>query len=93
MGRFQAEAMAAEDFMPLENQLRWHLTSNHYPPVPVEMVPVCIEAIGCVNDSGDWDSELALPEGILWRGSTTAPVYAIIEQHHLETWIIESELY
>ena len=91
MGRLQAEAMM-EASITLEQQISWHLTANHYPPVPTSMVSVCIEAIECVNDSGDWTSELALPEGITFRGSATAPVYDIIEAHHLENWIIESEL-
>jgi hypothetical protein len=91
MGRFQAEAMAAEDFIPLEGQLRWHLTANHYPPVPVEMVPICIEAIDEANE-GNWDKMIKLPEGISWRGEAMSPVYAIVEAHHLDTWIIESEL-
>lgn len=91
MGRLQAEALAAEDFLPLESQLRWHLTSNHYPPVPDIMIPVCIEAIDNANE-GDWDAEITLPEGVSWKGLTEAPTHAIVEQHHLETWIIESEL-
>ena len=92
MGRLQAEVLASEDFLPLESQLRWHLTSNHYPPVPTSMIPVCIEAIDKANE-GEWDEMISLPEGIEWRGSTMSPVHAIVEQHHLETWIIESELY
>lgn len=92
MGRLQAEAMAAEDFLPLEAQLRWHLQSNHYPPVPSSMVPVCIEAIDEANE-GNWDSAITLPEGVSWKGLTEAPVHAIVEAHHLDTWIIESELY
>lgn len=92
MGRLQAEALAAEDFLPLEAQLRWHLQSNHYPPVPPSMIPVCIEAIDEANE-GNWDSEITLPEGVSWKGLTEAPVHAIVEAHHLDTWIIESELY
>lgn len=92
MGRLQAEAMAAEDFLPLEAQLRWHLQANHYPPVPTSMVPVCIEAIDEANE-GNWDSEITLPEGVSWKGLTYATVSAIVEAHHLDTWIIESELY
>lgn len=92
MGRMQAEALAAEDFLPLEAQLQWHLSSNHYPPVPAEMVPVCIEAIDLANE-GKWEAMVELPEGTLWRGREMSPVHAIVEQHHLDTWIIERELY
>jgi len=91
MGRLQAEALAADDFIPLENQLRWHLTANHYPPVPDSMITTCIEAIDLANE-GEWESYVKLPEGVEWRRQTMSPVWAIVEGHHLEPWIIESEL-
>ena len=91
MGRLQAEAMA-EASISLEAQLEWHLTANHYPPVPSIMIPVCIEAIDAANE-GDWDKLITLPENVSWRGLTEVPVHAIVEQHHLDPWIIESELY
>jgi hypothetical protein len=56
------------------------------------MVEPCIEAIDKAN-GGDWDSMITLPEGVTWKGETEAPVSAMVEQHHLEFWIIESELY
>jgi hypothetical protein len=90
MGRLQAEAMA-EAAIPFDTQIEWHLRTNHYPPVSNTMVPVCIEAIDLANE-GQWDEELSLPKGVEYRGLTVAPVWAIVEQHHLETWIIESEL-
>lgn len=90
MGRLQAEAMA-EASISLEAQLDWHLTANHYPPVPSIMIPVCIEAIDNANDS-DWDKLITLPENITWKGLTEAPTYAIVEGHHLDPWIIEREL-
>lgn len=90
MGRLQAEAML-EASITLEQQISWHLTTNHYPPVPECMVEPCIEAIDEANE-GNWYAEITLPEGVSWQGLTTAPVYAIVEQHHLDTWIIESEL-
>ena len=91
MGRLQAEAMM-EASITLEQQISWHLTTNHYPPVPECMVQPCIEAIDEANE-GNWDGLITLPEGVSWKGLTTAPVFAIVEAHHLDTWIIESELY
>ena len=82
----------AENF-DLEEGIGIHLRTNHYPPVPIEMAPTCIEAIDAVNSEGDWDKLITLPDGVSWRGLTQAPSSAIIEQHHLEFWIIESELY
>jgi hypothetical protein len=86
-------AMDISDNFDLEKGIELHLTSNHYPPVPIEMVPVCIDAIDAVNSEGDWDKLITLPHGISWKGLTQAPASAIIEQHHLEFWLIESELY
>jgi hypothetical protein len=90
MGRLQAEAMA-EASIPFDTQIEWHLRMNHYPPISNTMVPVCIEAIDYAN-IGEWYKELSLPEGVEYKGLKTAPVHAIVEQHHLDTWIIESEL-
>jgi hypothetical protein len=57
------------------------------------MVQPCVEAIDAVNDAGLWDLEIPLPEGVSWRGLTTAPASAIIEAHHLNAWLIEREEY
>ena len=77
--------------LSIEDQIRIHLSANHYPPVPATMVQPCIEAIDAVNDAGLWELEIPLPEGVSWRGLTTAPAHAIIEAHHLNAWIIERE--
>jgi hypothetical protein len=92
MGRLSAIEIMTEASISLEQQLDWHLTANHYPPVPSTMIQTCIEAIDEAND-GNWSNWITLPDGVSWQGLTTAPVYAIVEQHHLEPWIIESELY
>ena len=86
-------AMDIFDSFDLEQGIELHLTTNHYPPVPIEMVPVCLDAIDAVNSESDWDKLITLPHGITFRGLTQAPASAIIEAHHLEFWIIESELY
>ena len=91
MGALHAMELADSE-LDLETQIRFQLRSNHYPPVPLEMVPVCIEALDAVNTDGEWEREITLPDGITWRGLTSAPASAIIEQHHLEFWIVESEL-
>jgi hypothetical protein len=91
MGALQASDLA--NSLSLEQGLAIHLTSNHYPAVPIEMLPTCIEAIDAVNSESDWDKLITLPHGISYKGLTQAPASAIIEEHHLEFWIIESELY
>jgi len=66
--------------------LTWHLTSNHYPPVPANMVDPCLIAIGACN-GGESNFEVDLPDGITWRGHTAAPAWAIVEGHHLEYFL------
>lgn len=85
MGRLTAMEIA-ETELTLEDQITWHLKSNHFPPIPKSMVKPCIEAIDAAND-GDWEKLVSLPEGTGYRGLTVAPVHAIVEAHHLETWI------
>ena len=93
MGRNFAEDLSLADNLDIETQIAIHLKSNHYPPVPEFMVKPCIEAIDAVNDLGLWELEIPLPEGVSYKGSPDAPAWAIIEQHHLDSWIIEREEY
>ena len=76
--------------LDLETQLLYHLRGNHYPPVPAEMVAPCIEAIDAAYDE-DYDRMIDMPKvgdfQILYKNSTQAPAWAIIEQHHLDTFI------
>lgn len=76
--------------MPLEQALHYHLTVNHYPPVPTKMIPVCIEAIEAMNDE-DYSREIDLPAGVSYKGLTTAPACAIVDAHHLDAWLIDEE--
>lgn len=87
MGRLQSIEYAQGD---LDTGLTWHLQSNHYPPVPLSMLPICIEAIEAGNEE-DFYREIPLPEGVLYKGETTAPTWAIIEQHHLEPFLEGNE--
>jgi hypothetical protein len=91
MGRLTAMEIA-ETEITLEDQITWHLQGNHFPPIPKSMVKPCIEAIDAANE-GDWDKLISLPEGTGYRGLTVAPVHAIVESHHLETWITDEGEY
>ena len=94
MGSNFASDLALADNLDIETQIGIHLKSNHYPPVPSIMVQACVEAIDAVNDAGLWNLEIPLPEGVFYKGNlTTAPAHAIIEQHHLDAWLIEREEY
>jgi hypothetical protein len=84
-----AMELADKDLFPnitLEDAIGMHLRGNHYPPVPLSMVPVCIEAINAFNE-GDASVMVKLPEGVSWRGQLEAPAYSIIEAHHLDAWL------
>lgn len=86
MGSNFAHELADYDLgLDLSTAIKIHLTSNHYPPVPVSMVEPCIDAIDAYHN-GDTDQEIPMPQGITYKGRTTAPAWAIIEQHHLEAW-------
>jgi len=76
----------AENVIDIRQSIAIQLRSNHYPPVPLTMVEPCIEAIYACSDE-DYDKQITLPEGVLWRGSVTAPARAIVEGHHLEPWL------
>lgn len=91
MGRLTAMEIA-ETELTLEDQITWHLKSNHFPPIPKSMVKPCMEAIDAANE-GNWEKLISLPEGTGYRGLTVAPVHAIVEAHHLETWITDEGEY
>ena len=96
MGRQLASDLAenGEEYgLSLAQSPTIHLRHNHYPPVPMSMVAVCISAIETYNDNGNGDEVLALPEGVLWRGKTSAPAWAIIESHHLDEWCVSDDEY
>jgi len=84
MGSVQAAEMA--ELLEIESAIAWHLKANHYPPIPETMVKPCLEAIDNAN-LGLWHNEVELPKGVWYKGRNTAPTWAMIEQHHLDTWV------
>jgi len=84
MGSLQAQEMA--EMMSIDDALAWHLTSNHYPPVPVSMVQACKEAIQAGLEY-DWFRMIELPEGVSYKGSKLAPADEIISSYNLDTWL------
>ncbi|NDB60153.1 hypothetical protein EB001_17140 [bacterium] len=94
MGRIFAEDLASSG-LDIEGAIIMHLQGNHYPPVPAEMAQACIDAITCYNDRESLDTEISLPEidgfQVTYKGSITAPAWSIIQQHHLDPWLIEDD--
>lgn len=85
---FAIDLAGLDEFNPLtlEQKVSLHLQVNHYPPVPLSMVQPCVQAITAINECRE-DKSIDLPEGVLYKGKTSAPAWAIIEQHHLEAWV------
>lgn len=90
MGQQSLEGML--EVTDYEVALRWHLTSNHFPPVPVSMVEPCKQAIDAFHE-GDSERLIDLGGVSLWRGQTAAPAWAIIEGHHLESFLANDDEY
>jgi hypothetical protein len=90
MGHNTAMDLAENLDISLEQAIGYHLQGNHYPPVPLSMVQPCIDAIDAMY-AEESDTPIALPEGITYKGRTTAPAWAIIEQHHLDPWLPQDE--
>ncbi len=81
-----------DSVLDLETQLAYHLQGNHYPPVPLSMVQPCIDAIDAYYDN-DAMRQIAMPEGVFYKGMSHAPAWAIIDQHHLDFWLPQDEYY
>jgi hypothetical protein len=86
MGNMAAIDMA-EHCDDIEVALAWHLQSNHYPAVPLMMVPVCIAAIVSANADA-WDEPVELPDGVRYRGEGCVPAWKVVEDFHLDAWIV-----
>lgn len=97
MGNMQALAMAGavqDGDIDLEAALSWHFQANHYPSLPQELVSVAADIIRSYDpfDADAQDELVKLPEGITWRGQTSAPVWACIDAWHLDAYL-EQYLY
>jgi hypothetical protein len=85
MGAAQAHEFAA--LADLVTALTWHLRCNHYPPLPVEMVPVCAATIDHLNQGGDWEDLVDLPDGVTFRDQPVVPAFIVVDTFHLDAWI------
>lgn len=86
MGAMTARDLAELGSDNIRQSLEWHLTSNHYPPIPKSMIDPCLEAIEAYKEE-DYQKQIRLPEGVGYKGLVTAPASAIVESHHLEAWL------
>lgn len=85
MGRSSLEDMLAHS-SNIDVVLEWHLRNNHYPPLPVALLPVAKKAIEH-GQAEEFDVELKMPDGIAFRGQKKATVRLLIETMHLEEFL------
>jgi len=88
-------AYGAAQHAELDQALSWHLTSNHYPPVSTELIPVCKQAIQTfVVAAGS--TELLTEDRVFEQLSQTflelpngarMSVVDIVEQLHLDAFV------
>jgi hypothetical protein len=88
MGSLQAAEMA--ELVPMEQAIAWHLSSNHYPPIPASMAKPCLDAIDAYWED-DIDREIQMPDGISYRGETTVAAREIIISCNLDAWLDSGE--
>lgn len=91
MGRQLAEALTELD-TSMRQQIEIHLVSNFYPPIPRFMAQPCVDAINAYLEE-DTNRMIDMPEGVTYKGSTSAPAWAIVEQHRLSPWLDDEEDY
>ncbi len=88
MGSLQAAEMA--ELMQMEQAIAWHLSSNHYPPIPASMAKPCLDAIDAYWED-DIDREIQMPDGISYRGESTVAAREIIISCNLDAWLDSGE--
>ena len=87
MGSTQAQGYAEFGLAGLAG----HLQGNHYPPIPLSMLPVAQKAIRNAN-KGDWGKKIKLPEGVTYRdGSKAVATSKIVESLHLGAWVTSDD--
>lgn len=84
MGHMQASEMAG--MLDIDSALQWHFRSNHYPPLPLSLIPAAKKAIQFARQ-GQWERYIQLPEQITYKGKKYAPVSAAVKEWHLDAWI------
>jgi hypothetical protein len=89
MGNLQASEMANSG-VSLRAALHWHLTANHYPPMPDYLIDIAEAAIDLANE-GQWDEPIEMPSGEGWRmdyrGRNYITASEAVESMHLDLWI------
>lgn len=89
MGSLHAQEFASmvdEGEVDLDAALRWHLGSNHFPPLPSSLLEPAKVAIALAS-ADDWDAEVPLPDGVSWRDRDAAPAWVCVKAWHLGAFV------
>ena len=87
MGRLSAEGMMEAGYelcISRRQQLLWHLSNNHYPPVHSSFVETAEEALR-LADEGEWDAQVTMPNGLVRTAAF------VIEGLHLDCFLSQEE--
>lgn len=90
MGSLQASEIASitrAGGLQLGIALNWHLSSNHYPPVPPAFADTCLAAIEA-GQSEDWDTDIKLPRGC----RTHSKLIGIADDQHADCDVQEDAI-
>lgn len=94
MGRMQALEMG--HYAPLNRALIWHLQSNHFPPMPLDLLPVARKAIELANQAIAEDDE-SLWQTMIYVSTADKElsVSEIIEGMHLDSFLdaVQEDVY
>lgn len=95
MGSLRAAEFAdatREGMIHLQDAIRYHLESNHYPPIPYELFGgMALRAIQKAQ-RGEWEKGVRGPKG--WEHRTygaVMPVWAVVRELHLEEFVSGGE--
>lgn len=81
-----------DEGLDLDVALLWHLTSNHFPPIPEAMIPVARKAIEHAS-ANEWDEQIDFPAGWVVNDASQMSVRRIVEIMHLDAFIDVDEIY
>ncbi len=84
MGRMYIEGFKDQG-IGLDQLLKIHLTGNHYPPVSLDFIPACKEAIEYCN-AEESTSDVMLPNGI------KKEAWQVVEGLHLDSFLDLAEV-
>jgi len=97
MGNLTAQDLA--EHFDMDMGIRAHITSNHYPPLPVEYVDIARQAINIYNNTADLEYLIELPQDLQPRPIRVQwvdelphiSVGTAIEILHLDPWLLDPD--